>query len=143
MQGQAAARSPLRSAADALKPGGIYVLGFHLSDRGLSRERWIAKAGSEQVVCNIQSWPPDASSRVERVRSRLIIRPARGSGPERRSETTWEFRTYDEDEVCSMPAAVPQLEHVATFDFTYRGDQELAFDGEPLDVVPILRRVGR
>ena len=70
------ARSHLRCVAKALKPGGIYVLGFHITDDdqiSRMRERWVGQRGKTKVVCNIQSWPPDLQARVEKVRSRLIV----------------------------------------------------------------------
>ena len=135
-----AARRHLEAVAEALKPGGLYVLGFHLSDyedRGLTRERWTAKHEEGDVVCNIQSWPPDPKTRLERVRSRLSIRQA---GVQRRSETHWNFRTYTAHEARRLLAKVPALEHIETFDFTYEIERPIPFDGEQLDVVLVLRR---
>lgn len=134
------AREHLRRVAAALVPGGIYVLGFHLSEYGLdarSRERWVARRGATQVVCNIQSWPPDRRTRLERVRSRLVVRER---GEELRTETNWDFRTYDEREAKRLLRSVPELEHVATYGFEHDADRPLPFDGERLDVVLVLRR---
>ncbi len=71
------------------------------------------------------------------MRTRLCVREG---GRERRTETHWTFRTYDAREVRRLLAAVPELEHVATYDFGYRVDLPRAFDGERLDVVLVLRR---
>ncbi len=135
------ARAHLRSVAAALKPGGVYILGVHLSDYSATkraRERWLGSRGGVHVTCNIQAWPPDRTTRTERTRSRLIIRPTRG--PEGRLETTWNFRTYDLAQLRRTLRAVPAFEHVATYDFNHDIEQPIAFDGSQSDVVLILRR---
>jgi len=135
-----AARGHLRCVADALKPGGIYVLGLHLTDyadRTCAHERWVGRRGGVEVVCNIRSWPPDRRRRTERVRSRLIVRRR---DRERRLETEWAFRTYSLRQLRSLLRSVPELEHVATYDFHCDITRPIAFDGEQLDNVLILRR---
>lgn len=134
------AEAHLRGVAEALRPGGIYVLGFHLTDYEddrRNRERWVVERGRTRVVCNIQGWPPDRKRRREAVRSRLVVHEGER---ELRSETSWEFRTYDAAQVRRLLRRVPELEHVATRDFNYRIDEELDLDGEHLDVVLVLRR---
>lgn len=134
------ARDHLARVADALRPGGVYVLGFHLSeydDRTMSRERWVARRDDIKVVCNIQSWPPDPRRRREKMRSRLVVeRP----GKVTRYQTEWEFRTYDADQFTALLARVPALAHVATYDFDYNPDAPLEFGEERLDQVVILQK---
>jgi len=137
---EADARAHLRAAARTLTPGGVYVLGLHLTDyadRRCNRERWIARRGGTEVVCNIQGWPPDPVLRTERVRARLI---ATSRSRERRFETNWTFRTYDVDELRTTLRAAPALEHVATFDFHHDIDQPRELDGQLLDAVLVLRK---
>lgn len=135
-----AAEDHLHCVARALAPGGVYVLGFHLTDyasRSVSRERWTASRGGTTVVCNTQVAPADRRARTEAVRTRLVVRRASG---EQRSETNWIFRTYDVREVRALLARVPELEHVATYDFTHDIRQPRELDGELLDVVLVLRK---
>jgi SAM-dependent methyltransferase len=137
---EASAKSHLEGVAHALRPGGIYVLGFHLSDyedERRSRERWVVDKGSTRVTCNIQGWPPDRGRRREDVRSRLVVRE---QGRELRSETRWTFRTYDAPQVKRLLRQVPALELVAVRDFNYELNEPLALDGERLDVVLVLRK---
>lgn len=134
------ARAHLARVARHLAPGGIYVLGFHLSDydeRARVRERWVAVRRGTRIVCNIQSWPPERRTRLEMVRSRLRVERASG---ELRSETTWRFRTYDAAQARRLLASVPELEHVATYDFTYDLGAPRELDDSQLDCVLILRR---
>jgi SAM-dependent methyltransferase len=132
------ARATLQSVARSLKNGGIFVLGMHLTQynwRHRLRERWVAERGGTRIVCNIQSWPPEKRKRVERVRARLTVEE---KGRVDRTETLWNFRTYDAKELRRLLASVPELEHVATYDFTYGEKREL--NDEQLDCVLILRR---
>ena len=103
------ARGHLESVARALTRGGIYVLGFHLSDyhsTALDRERWTARVDDADVVCTIQGWPPDRRRRLEKVRSRLRVTQ---DGVERRTETHWDFRTYDAAQTRRLLRSVPPL----------------------------------
>ena len=134
------ARGHLQCVADALAPGGIYVLGFHLSEYGwpgLDRERWVAQRNGVKVVCNIQSWPPERARRRERVRSRLVVDDGNRV---RRTETTWWFRTYDAAQAQRLLRSAPQLEHLATYDFHYDWSHPRRLDDGQLDSVLILRR---
>ncbi len=113
------ARSHLACVADCLAPGGLYLLGLHLTDYSVDkrvRERWVVKKGALEVICNTQTWPADRRTRTERVRNRLRILE-RGEG--RRSETNWLFRTYSARQMRSLIAGIPGLELVAVHDFHY------------------------
>jgi SAM-dependent methyltransferase len=135
-----AARAHLRCVARALAPGGIYVLGLHLTDYGRrtrERERWTAARGGTRVVCNTQVWPADRHARLERVRNRLEIE---SRGRRARIETHWSFRTYDARELRALLRAVPELELVAQHDFTYDIGRERSWDESHDDRVLVLRR---
>ena len=73
------ARAHLRHVAKHLKKGGIYLLGFHLSNYDGVKpptERWKGRRGEVEVDCRIESQPPDPQTRLEAVNSRLKIREA-------------------------------------------------------------------
>ncbi len=134
------ARGHLKSVARALVPGGIYVLGMHLSDYDdprRNRERWVAERDGTHVVCNIQGWPPNRTLRTERVRSRMVVKEGER---ERRMETNWTFRTYNARQLRSLLRSVPELEHVATYDFSYQLDGERPLSDNQLDCVLLLRK---
>jgi SAM-dependent methyltransferase len=137
---EADARSHLERVAAALRPGGIYVLGFHLSDYDelrQSRERWVVEEGGTRVVCTITGWPPMRRARREKVRSRLVVEEG---GETKRLETTWDFRTYDAGQAKRLLASVPAFELVAVHDFDYAQERPRNLGAERLDVVLILRR---
>jgi SAM-dependent methyltransferase len=137
---EADARAHLERVAEALLPGGIYVLGFHLTDYGRtsrSRERWVVDEDDTRVVCTIQGWPADKTKRLEAVRSRLVVTE---QGQELRSETSWQFRTYDARQVRRLLGSVLALEHVGTYDFRYDPQEPCEFGGDQEDTILILRR---
>ncbi|MFT7668804.1 MAG: SAM-dependent methyltransferase [Planctomycetota bacterium] len=134
------ARSHLQCVANSLKPGGLYVLGFHLSNYGsesVERERWVESRAALKVICNTQTWPPERKLRRERVRNRLQITDR---GRELRSETEWYFRTYDAAQVRRLFRQVPEFELVAVHDFLYEVDWTGKLDGKHDDCVFVLRR---
>ena len=140
LRSERSARNHLQCVATCLKLGGVYVLGFHLSQYGSvskTRERWVASRDGTTVTCNTQFWPPAASRRTERVRARLTVEE---HGRTHRMETNWLFRTYDAAQVRRLLRSVPALEHVATYDFTYDVGKPSDLTDDQLDVVLILRR---
>jgi SAM-dependent methyltransferase len=137
---EADARACLRRVADALRPGGIFVLGLHLSDYARTRpdhERWVAEREGVEVVCNTRTWPADRQGRLEHLRTRLRVLRA---GQTQTQETRWQFRTYDVRQLRALLRAVPELETVVCHDFTHDPAAEFRLDGRHLDVVLILRR---
>jgi SAM-dependent methyltransferase len=134
------ARAHLRAVARALRPGGVYALGFHLSRYGTSRkahERWTVERAGTTVDCTVTTWPPDRARRRERVEARMRV--VKGS-EERRSRTAWEFRTYDAEQVHSLLRGVPELEHAATYDFHYEIDEPQVLSDRQFDTLLVLRR---
>lgn len=114
-----AARSFLGRVGRLLVPGGIFVLGLHLTDyrrRRCEHERWTARAGKVSVVCNTRTWPADRRRRIEKLRTRLVV--LRGGRTER-LETCWEYRTYSAGQLTRLlRSALPGFRMLACFDFT-------------------------
>jgi SAM-dependent methyltransferase len=136
------ARRHLAGIGRCLAPGGVYLLGLHLSDYthgGSERERWIGERGATRVVCTVESQPPDRRSRRETLRSRLLVRE---NGAVRRYQTQWDFRTYSPRQLQELLASVPALEHIATHDFRYDPDSEVAYGHDELDHILVLCRRG-
>ncbi len=139
---EAGARRHLEAVARALRPGGLYVLGFHLSEYDSprrARERWVAERDGIRVTSNLQIWPPDRRRRRERARIRLKVER---DGTTRVYESHWWFRTYDAGQVRRLLRAAPAFDHLATYDFAYELDRDIPLDGRQLDVVLVLRRRG-
>ncbi len=136
------AATHLRLVADALKPGGVYALGLHLSEYGetaKNRERWVAQRDGTHVVCNIQGWPPDAATRTEHVRSRLIVTE---QDTTRHYESEWDFYTYDEGQLQWLLAGEPRFELVTSYGYneTAALAHPQSIEGDQLDHVLVLRK---
>ena len=137
---ETAARSHLQCVADALKPGGIYVLGFYLGIGAAgktSRERWTGERNGVRVGCNIQGQSADPKTRLEPVRSRLIVTEGKS---ERRLETNWHFRSYNGRQVRSLLKSVPDLELAAVHDFRYDLALKYELTDDLGDTLLILRK---
>jgi len=128
--------------ADALRIGGLYVLGIHLTDyrrREPIRERADCRRGSTRVIYTLRHDPPQRATRLQPMRCRLTVRSARSDGVQR-LESTWNFRTYDERELRALLACEPRLRLVATHDFNHDPDALNEGRGATFDRVLVLRR---
>ena len=133
--------SHLRAIDRHLRPGGLYVLGIHLTDYGKTRhqhERWTGSRGGIDVICNTRTWPPNKHTRRERLRNRLRIKE-RGRS-ELRLETNWECRTYDATQLLRTLRKVPALKAVAYYDFHHDISAERRPDALADDTVVVLRK---
>ncbi len=130
----------LRRIACALRPGGLFFLGLHLTDydrSGVEHERWVAKRGKIEVVCNTRTWPADPQTRLENLRTRLKITDA---GRTHMQETHWQFRTYDAAQLKALLRKAPELELIECYDFTCDIHAPRRFDDSYADVLLVLRR---
>lgn len=130
----------LRRVAAALRPGGLFFLGLHLTDYdrgGAEHERWVARRGAIEVVCNTHTWPADRKTRLEDLRTRLKITDR---GRTHTQETRWQFRTYDAAQLKALLRKTPELELLECFDFTYDLAAPRRFDDSYADVLLVLRR---
>ncbi|MCC5828108.1 MAG: class I SAM-dependent methyltransferase [Phycisphaeraceae bacterium] len=131
----------LTTIGRALRPGGIYILGLHLSDYDRllkTHERWTASSEGIDVVCNIQGWPPDPKTRLEHVRTRLRVND---HGRKRNLQTEWDFRTYDLGQLYELLDQAPWFEIAANYNFLYRIDEPIPLDGSYEDNLLILRKI--
>jgi SAM-dependent methyltransferase len=136
--------SHLQCVADHLRPGGIYLLGIHLTDysrASCEHERWTGSNDDVHVICNTRTWPPNRRTRREQLRNRLRARHA-GESRERCLETRWECRTYSANQFFRTLAKVPDLCAVAIYDFNHDIDAPKSGTRHQLrdDVVFVLRK---
>ncbi len=71
------ARRHLECVAKSLRPGGIYILGFHLLPLDASEEdteRWTERQGRTQVTVTLRVLSTDRRRRIERLRLSLLAR---------------------------------------------------------------------
>jgi len=137
---EAQAESHLRCIAAALKPGGIYVLGLHLTPtRGepINEESWSARRGHLAVNSRMWTVERDTRKRMERVIMQFDIYTPRRQF--RLSEDIC-FRMYTAPQFRKLLERAAVFEVAETYDFAYDLDAPVPVDAETEDVVWVLRK---
>ena len=137
---EASARAHLRCVAAALRTGGVYVLGLHLTPtegEPVTEESWSARRGHLCINTQLETFDLDLGERTERCRMTMDV-----YSPTQQFKIVDElsFRTYTLPQLRRLLARVPELELVETFDFRYQLDKPAILDALTQDVVLILRR---
>lgn len=135
-----ASRQHLRCMGRAVRAGGLYLLGVHLTPTEVApseTESWSARRGSLSINTHMWTNSRDKKSRIERFGIRFDVHsPSRS------------FRIVDELVLRSYtPAQMRRLitssgcwEVVETFDFAYDVDEPIEVDASTEDVVYVMRR---
>lgn len=133
--------SCLDRVSQALKPGGLFVLGLHLSDpsrRRPTHERWVASRDGINVVCNTRTWPVNTRLRSGSMRSRLRV--TLPNGTIQRQETNWEVRSYTASQLRRLLQKAGSLKLVACHDFRHDPNEHRKLDDSYSDLVLILKQ---
>jgi SAM-dependent methyltransferase len=136
-----AARSHLQSVAGALRRGGVYVLGLHLTPTAgspIDEERWSARRGHLAINTHLKTYDLDLRRRTERCRMEMRVMTPTQS---RQIVDELIFRTYTAPQLARLVESVPQLQLAATYDFRYRLDRPTEIQADTQDVVLILKKV--
>ncbi|MGL4513957.1 MAG: class I SAM-dependent methyltransferase [Lacipirellulaceae bacterium] len=136
-----AAEGHLRCVAESLVPGGLYVLGLHLTpERGKplsDEESWAARRGHLTVLSRMWSQGVNRKSRVETVGMSFdVYTPTRSF----RLVDTTGFRTYTARQMADLLGRVPDLSVAAVYDFAYDLDTPVEIDSQTEDVIYVLRK---
>jgi SAM-dependent methyltransferase len=134
------ARRHFECVATALKPGGLYVLGFHLLPPDAAEidcECWTIRKGATRVTTTIRVLNFSRRTRIETVRFSLKV-----TTPHRviRASTDHRLRIYRADQFRRLLRSVPQFELIGVYDFCYDLSEELSLNDDLGDAVFILRR---
>lgn len=141
LQSEKAARGHLVSMANAIRKGGVYVLGLHLTPtqgEPDDEESWSARRG--QLVINTMMWPieKDTKKRLECFGIRFEIRTPTDS---MRIDDVLRLRSYTLKQYQSLVKSVADLwEPVEYFDFAYKIDRPIKVDGATQDILTIFKR---
>ncbi|WP_404307654.1 class I SAM-dependent methyltransferase [Neorhodopirellula lusitana] len=133
-------RQHLECMADMVRPGGIYLLGVHLTPTEAEPsdgEAWAARRG--HLAINTQMWEisRDKKKRLECFGICFDIHTPRDSF---RISDVLRLRSYTPKQMNSLIAHSGKWETVATYDFAYDFDYPIEVDATTEDVVYVLRR---
>lgn len=126
--------------AKALRPGGLCLIGIHLTDYAKNppdHERWAGRRQGIRVVSDTWSAPAVRTRRTEAMRTRMKITQ---DGKTWEEETHWKFRTYSPTEVRSLLAQVPELKLVVCHDFHYDLESTRPLKADYSDIILVLKK---
>ena len=137
---QAQAENHLRAVANSLRPGGIYVLGLHLTPTSvepLQEESWSARRGNLAVLSRLWVLDCNRRKRQESVGMSFdVYTPTK----QFRIEDRVVFRTYSASQMKSLIAGIDELEIAEVYDFGYDIDAPIEITTGSEDVVYVLRK---
>ncbi|MDP1560956.1 MAG: class I SAM-dependent methyltransferase [Pirellulaceae bacterium] len=135
------AEAHMRVMADAVAPGGLYVLGLHLTpltEAKVVEETWTASRGNLKI--RSQMWLVDRmpAQRLEAYGMKYEVTKPNGREI---LEDQFNFLTYNVKQVLGLIASEPRWEIASVFDFAYDIQTPMALDDQTEDVVFVLRRI--
>lgn len=139
---ETAAVRHLQCMSRAVRPGGLFILGFHLLPVDAAEEcieRWQARRGKTRISYTLRVLECDRRSGLEWLRVSMLVRDRE---QELRLATEFPLRVYTIERVRKLFRAVPEWELCETFDFLYDIEQPVKFDADLADAVFVLRRRG-
>ena len=137
---EAAALGHLRSMANAIRVGGVYLLGVHLTPTKVAPsdgESWSARRGHLSVNTHMWTNSRDPKRRVEKYGIRFDIHKPSGSF---RIVDELVLRSYTQRQMDSLIKKSQVWETIETYDFGYELDEPIEVDATSEDVVYVLRR---
>ena len=137
------ARDHLHCVAAALRPGGLYILGLHLTPTAgdpLAEESWSARRGNLAVLSRMWVTDRDLKARQEHVGMSFdVYTPTR----QFRIEDEIAFRTYTSGQMEALLARIAEFEITAVYDFGYDISQPIEIGPHTEDVIYILKKQGK
>jgi SAM-dependent methyltransferase len=132
----------LRSTAEHVRTGGIYVLGFHLIPMDADTEcieRWRASHGGTNV--NVTLRVIDFNRRARQEKLRVTIKAVKRDGSIKRIASEFSLRLYTPSQARQLFQQVADVWEIHSIhDFDYQIDQPRELDEDLTDAVFILKR---
>ena len=134
------AKAHLRCVAESLNPGGLYILGLHLTPTDcepISEESWSARRGNLAVLSRMWVRARDLENREEHVGMSFdIYTPSQ----QFRIEDEIAFRTYTAHQMEELLVGIDEFELTAVYDFSYDIAQPVEISPQTEDVIYILKK---
>ncbi|MCA9120815.1 MAG: class I SAM-dependent methyltransferase [Planctomycetaceae bacterium] len=134
------ARQHLECVAQSLRPGGIYILGFHLLPPDADEdciERWSARHGKTKVTMTLRVLDFDRNKRLETIRFSLRVRTG---SRDLKLQSDYQYRIYTAAQFQRLLISVPQFELCDVYDFWYDIEEPFQLSNELGDAVFVLRK---
>lgn len=132
----------LRSVASSLRPGGIYMLGFHCIPLDADPdciERWTAAHGGTKISVTLKVI--DFQRRKRRETLRVSIKATKRTGEVERLRSEFQLRLYTPKQAKSLLESVSDIFEIAgVYDFDYELDEIRDIDEDLTDAVFVLRK---
>jgi len=135
-----AALAHLQAVARCLRPGGVYLLGFHLLPPDADEEdceTWSESDGQTEVTVTYLVLETDRRRRIEKLQVSLA---ARSGDEEFHLQDEFENRMYMAGQFLQLLEKVPEFELCDVYDFWYDLDEPLELSDENGDTVFVLRK---
>ena len=139
---EASAVSHLRSVAKHLRPGGLYILGFHIIPLDVEEtciERWTAKHAQTTVHVTLRVTEFIRRKRLEQIR---VTVTAKRPHDTLKLRTEFPLRLYTASQAMKTLNSVPEFEIASIHDFNYEIDEPIELNDECVDTIFILRKKG-
>ncbi|MEM9367563.1 MAG: class I SAM-dependent methyltransferase, partial [Planctomycetota bacterium] len=138
---EAEAESHLECMAELIRPGGLYLLGIHLTPTTVApseTESWSARRGHLSINTHMWTIAREPKKRMERFGIRFDVRT-----PKRqfRIEDQLRLRSYTPKQMNRLIASSGRWQCLQTFDFGYDINDPVEVDSSTEDVVYVLQRV--
>ena len=141
LNSEAKARDHLRCLGQAVRLGGLYLLGIHLTPTAVApseTESWSARRGHLSINTHMWTSMRDSAKRVERFGIRFDVHtPSRSF----RIVDELVLRSYTPLQMNRLIRSSGCWQTLATYDFAYDIDDPIEVDAASEDVVYVLRRV--
>jgi SAM-dependent methyltransferase len=137
---EASAVSHLKSVAKHLRPGGLYILGFHILPPDVSEsciERWTAKHSQTTVHVTLRVTEFMRRQRLEQIR---VTVTAKRPNDTIKLLTEFPLRLYTAPQALKTLKSVPEFEIASIHDFNYEIDEPVEVNGDSVDTIFILRK---
>lgn len=139
LSSESAAKKHLDCMAKAIRSGGLYLLGVHLTPTEVApsdSESWSARRGHLSINTHMWFKHRDTRKRVERFGIRFDVHsPSRSF----RINDELVLRSYTQRQMDRLIQSSPSWECLETFSFGYDLDDPIEVDGATEDVVYVLR----
>jgi SAM-dependent methyltransferase len=140
LSSESAARDHLVCMGEAVRVGGLYLLGIHLTPTEVppsEKESWSARRGHLSINTHMWTNSRDTRKRVERFGIRFDVHRPSGSF---RIADELVLRSYTPKQMRRLIDSADCWETIATYDFGYDLDDPIHVDGSSEDVVYVMRR---